>query len=79
MTKALITRINKLEARSPSQRPGHDYRHVITWEPDDRIVNHYYRDGIEITRGQYERECKPVPGEPLNVKITELDHDKKYK
>lgn len=73
MPKNIKIRLDKLEADLPEARyKDHDYRHVITWEENDRIVNRYYKDGQEITRGQYERECKPEPGEPLNIKITEL-------
>lgn len=76
MTKNVKIRLDRLEAEIPEAKyKDHDYKHVIRWEANDQIVSRYYKDGIEITRGQYERESKPVPGEPIKVNWIEVDND----
>ncbi len=78
MTKNIKIRLDKLESEIPEAKyKDHEYKHVIGWEADDRIVNRYYKDGQEITRGQYERENPHKPGDPIKVNInwSEVDND----
>lgn len=76
MSKSIKSRIEDLEAIAPAdQYKDHNYRHVIRWEANDQIVSRYYKDGVEITRSQYEREYKHQPGEPINIIWTEVDND----
>ena len=73
MTKPIKSRIEKLEEQNTVHQDGdHDYKQVLTWEADDRIVNRYYKDGIEITAVQYHREAPDGPAK-INIDWTEYD------
>lgn len=78
MTKNIKTRIETLEGMTQAdQYQGHDYNQVIKWEANDQIITRYYKDGVEITRGQYERENPYKPGDPIKVNMdwSEADND----
>ena len=72
---------NRLKALEGVKRPDpgdHEYKKVITWGADDRIITSYYKDGVEITAGQYHREAPKDPTDkPLNIKWVEVEgnHD----
>jgi len=55
--KPIKTRVNNLESK---QTPGDNskYEKVISWGQDDELTERFYRDGIEITRGQYMRAVR---------------------
>lgn len=68
---------NRLEHLEGHTDPGdHEYTAVINWEGEDC---HYYKDGIEISRGRFFREApKDLPismdwGEPISPR--EADHE----
>ena len=78
--KTIKSRLDTLEAQAPPEG-DHDFKHFIAWGENNRIVNRYYKDGTEITAGQYRRENPPRPGEPIKVNInwSEVDHDQDYR
>lgn len=64
MTRTLKHRIEALESQPRDM--DHDWQADIGWEGEDC---HYYRDGVEIPRGQYFREA---PHQPLTIHFREL-------
>lgn len=66
MTRSLKTRVKNLEVASPDA--DHDWTIEIgAQEKDGRITNRFYKDGVEISKAQFDQEHKPKPGEPIEV------------
>ena len=64
--KPIKTRVSALENNQP-QGDDHEYTKVISWGDNDDITERFYRDGIEITRGEYKRVT--AGGKPSQVTV----------
>lgn len=62
----LKNRVSQLEAQSP-QDDDHEWEAVIGWEGEN---THYYKDGVEISQGQYFREAPR--NQPIEVEWREI-------
>ena len=65
--KPIKTSVSALENQQPQD--DHEYKQVIEWGPDDKIITRFFIDGQEVTAGQYRRQHKHKPGDPIKVNI----------
>lgn len=69
MARNIKSRLEALEAQKPSD---HSWEIKIYADENDQIKTRQYKDGHEVTLGQWQREHKPKPGAAINVKVTDF-------